>query len=168
MATKSDFTAQQWGKIVVSPLLAGFAVSAAAPSGLIGTLLESMASADALATARTDGAANALVRAAVDDLLTPERRMAARESVQRLIEGADLPEIKTRALTQLQATAVILDAAAPQDAAAFKDWLAQIAASVAGAAAEGGVLGFGGEKVSAAERAALAELDAALGRAPVR
>ncbi|GLI93348.1 hypothetical protein [Methylocystis echinoides] len=164
MATKPDFTAPQWEKIVESPLLAGFAVSAAAPSGLIGTLLESMASADALAAARTDATANTLVRAVVDDLLTPERRMAARESVQRLIEGADLPEIKTRALAQLQMTAGILDASAPLDAAAFKGWLAEIAARVAAAATEGGVLGFGGEKISAAERAALAELDAVLGR----
>jgi hypothetical protein len=167
MATKKDFTPQQWRTIAEAPLIVGFAVTAAAPSGFIGTLLESMASADALALARTDPAADELVRAVVDDLHTPGRRTAARESVQRLIEGAELPEIKARALTQLRATAEILDAAAPQGAGPYKDWLAQIATRVANAAAEGSFAGFGDERISPAERDALAEIDAALGRAPI-
>lgn len=162
MATKDDFTASQWNRLAEAPLLAGLAVSAAAPSGLIGAILESMATADALARVQTDQAANELIRALVDDLLTAERRTAARDGVQRLIEGAELPEIKTRALAALRETADILDAVAPQDARAFRAWLAQIALAVAGAASEGGVLGFGGEKISAAERAALQEIDAAL------
>jgi len=75
MATKPDFTPEQWRKLLEAPLLVGFAVSAAAPSGLIGTFLASMASADALAAARSD--ASELVRAVVDDLLTAEGRTAA-------------------------------------------------------------------------------------------
>jgi hypothetical protein len=163
MATKADFTPDEWRQLLEAPLLAGFAVSAAAPSGLIGTLLESMASADALAAARADGS-DELVRNVVDDLLTPEGRTAAREGVQRLIEGAELPEIRARALAQLREAARILDAVAPQAAGSFKTWLTRIAARVAGAAAEGGFLGVGGEPVSAAERAALAEIDAVLTR----
>jgi hypothetical protein len=163
MATKADFTPDQWSRILEAPLLAGFAVSAAAPSGLIGTLLESMASADALAAARADGA-NELVRSVVDDLLTPEGRTAAREGVQRLIEGAELTEIRARALARLREAARILDTGAPQDAPGFKTWLTQIAARVAAAATEGGFLGVGGEKISATEHTALAEIDAALTR----
>lgn len=163
MATKADFAPDQWRRLTEAPLLAGFAVSASAPSGLLGTLLESMASADALAAARADGA-NELVGDVVDDLLTPEGRTAARVGVQRLIEGADLPEIRERALSQLRETARILDAVAPQDAGSFKKWLTQIAACVAGAAAEGGFLGVGGEQISDAERSALAAIDAALTR----
>ncbi len=163
MATKADFTADQWRRLLEAPLLAGFAVSASAPSGLIGTLLESMASADALAAPRADGA-NELVGNVVDDLLTPEARTAARVGVQRLIEGADLPEIRARALSQLRETARILDAVAPRDSGSFKTWLTQIATCVAGAAAEGGFLGVGGEQISDAERSALADIDAALTR----
>ena len=128
MATKPDFTPEQWRKLLEAPLLVGFAVSAAAPSGLIGTLLESMASADALAAARSD--ASELVRAVVDDLLTAEGRTAARTGVQRLIEGAELSEIKSRALAHLGEAARIVDAVAPGEAAAFKNWVAQIAACV--------------------------------------
>lgn len=162
MATKLDFTPEQWRSLLEAPLLAGFAVSAAAPSGFIGTLLESMASADALAAGEKD--ASELVRSVVADLLTARGRSAARGGVQRLIEGAEICEIKARALTQLAEAAQIVDANAPAEAVAYKAWVAQIAVCVAGAAAEGGFLGIGGEMISAEERAVLLEIDVALSR----
>jgi hypothetical protein len=50
----------------------------------------------------------------------------------------------------------------PDDAPGFRTWLRAIAADAADASSEGGFLGFGGVKVSEAEKATLAELDAAL------
>ena len=66
------------------------------------------------------------------------------------------------ALTELQAVAGIVAAKAPGSAAAFKDWLKTIAGKVSEAGTEGGFLGFGGEKVSAAEKATLDRLATAL------
>ena len=58
----------------------------------------------------------------------------------------------------------MLDAKAPGDAAAFKDWLRQISQSTAEAASEGGGLfGIGGVQVSDAEKATLTEISTALG-----
>jgi hypothetical protein len=48
MATKADFTPDEWKSLLQSPLLVGVAVSAAEPNGLFGMLKESMASARAL------------------------------------------------------------------------------------------------------------------------
>jgi hypothetical protein len=45
MATKADFTPDEWKLLLQSPLIAGVAISAADPSGLIGMMRESMASA---------------------------------------------------------------------------------------------------------------------------
>jgi hypothetical protein len=45
----------------------------------------------------------------------------------------------------------------------FKSWLVSIAGKVANAATEGGFFGFGGEKVSGAETAAINELASSLG-----
>ena len=59
MATKADFTADEWKLLLQSPLLAGVAVSAADPSGLIGMMKESMASARALLQATADPNADA-------------------------------------------------------------------------------------------------------------
>ena len=50
-------------------------------------------------------------------------------------------------------SSAILDANAPSDAAAFKAWLRGISQKVAEAGVEGGFLGFGGVKVSDAEKA---------------
>jgi hypothetical protein len=163
MATKSDFTPEQWGKLVQAPLLADFAVSAADPSGLIGTLQEGMASARALAAAKSDPSSDALIKAVVEDLLTAEGRAAARKRVQSLIQGAELSQIKARALAELGEAGKILDTVAPADAGPFKKWLNAVANSVAEAASEGGFLGFGGVKVSEAERATLGEISTALG-----
>jgi hypothetical protein len=57
----------------------------------------------------------------------------------------------------------VVDAKAPDDSAAFKDWLRQISQHVAEAAKEGGFLGIGGVLVSDAEKATLAEISSALG-----
>lgn len=163
MADKSNFTADEWKKVLESPLLAGFAVSAGDPSGFIGTLQEGLANAKALAAAKADPGADALIKAVVDDLLTADGRAAARDGVKNVVQGAQLSEMKDRALTELRRTASILDAKTPNEAKAFKNWLNHIANTVAEAGTEGGFLGFGGVKVTDTERATLAEISTALG-----
>ncbi len=162
MATKTDFTADEWKSLLESPLLAGFAISAADPSGFIGTIKEGWASAKELAAAKTS-ASDELIKAVADDLFTAEGRSAARDGVHALVKGAQLSELKERALAELKRAATIVDAKAPTDAAAFKTWLAHIAQLVAEASAEGGFLGFGGVQVSDKEKATLVELNKSLG-----
>jgi hypothetical protein len=66
------------------------------------------------------------------------------------------------AVSELQAVTAIVATKAPGSAGAFKEWLKVIAGKVADAGTEGGFLGFGGEKVSAAEKATLDRLATAL------
>jgi hypothetical protein len=54
----------------------------------------------------------------------------------------------------------------PDQAEGYKKWLLEIAGKVANAATEGGFFGFGGERVSAAETAAINELASSLGVKP--
>jgi hypothetical protein len=58
---------------------------------------------------------------------------------------------------------VLVNQKAPGEAKAFNGWLAQIAQTVAEAGTEGGFLGFGGVKVSDAEKATLSEISQILG-----
>jgi hypothetical protein len=51
----------------------------------------------------------------------------------------------------------------PDEAAGFKSWLVGIANKVAEASTEGGFFGIGGERVTQAEKQAIAELATALG-----
>jgi hypothetical protein len=164
MATKADFTPDEWKLLLQSPLAAGIAVSAADPSGLIGMFKESMASARALITAASDANADALVKAVANDFETPEGRDLAQEGVKAAVAGAaNSIDISTRAVAAVKSAAALLDAKGGADAVPFKTWLAGVAKAVAEAAPEGGFLGFGGTQVSAAEKATVAEIAAALG-----
>ena len=161
MVSKNDFAPVEWKKLVQAPLLAGFAVSAADPSGFVGSLQEAFANAKELANAKT-GAQGELVKLIADEILSPSGRADAREGIRTIVQGAKLEEIKGRALDALKETAAIVRNKAPGEAAAFNSWLAEIAKTVAEAGTEGGFLGFGGVKVSDTEQATLAEISAIL------
>ena len=73
MADKSSFTPEEWTLLLRSVMTAGIAVSMAEPSGLWGLLKEGVASAKALAEAKIDPGADALVKAVVGDFDTCHR-----------------------------------------------------------------------------------------------
>src|SRR5215208_5764452 len=119
-----------------------------------------------LLDAKQNAAANPLAKAVAEDITTPETRTAARDRLQEQFKGAQLDEIKGKAIQELRAIAALVDAKAPEDAAGFKAWLRDVAQKAAEAGNEGGFLGFGGVAVSDAERATLAEISTALGSTP--
>ncbi len=163
MATKANFSREEWTKILQSVPMASMAVTAADPSGLWGMLKESIASGRALLEAKTDASSNELVKAVADDFGTSEDRTAAREGLQAQLSGTNPSEIKAKAIAALREVSSLLDAKAPADAPGFKAWLQHVAQVAAEAATEGGFLGFGGVQVSDAEKATLAEISSALG-----
>jgi hypothetical protein len=162
MADKSSFTADEWKKLIEAPMLAGIAVTAADPSGLWGTLKESIAASGALAKAKADAAADPLIKAIAAEYETSEGRRVALDGIKARLGGGKPADATSRAVAALGEAAAILDAKAPANAAAVRRWLAAISRAVAEAAKEGGVLGFGGVQVSDAEKATLAQVAAAL------
>ena len=162
MANKSDFTPDEWRLVMASPMLAGMAITLADPSGIFGTLKEGFTGANALLAARKNDQANAIVKAIVADFDTPEGRTAARDGIRADLTGKTAAELKVQALENLRKVSSIVGAKAPSDAPAFREWLKSVAVHAAEASSEGGFLGFGGVRVSDAEKATLAELDAAL------
>jgi hypothetical protein len=163
MATKSDFTSEEWGKLLASPMVAGMAITAADPSGVWGLIKEGMAGGWALVEARQNAQANPLVKAVAEDFATSGGRAAARTELQaRFGGGANAAALKNVALSELRSVAKILGTKAPADAASFRLWLQGVAQKAAEAGTEGGFLGFGGVAVSDAEKATLAEISTAL------
>ena len=120
MATKSNFTSEEWGKLLASPMVAGMAITAADPGGLWSLLKEGMAGGWALLEARQNTQANQLVKAVAEDFSTAEGRTAARAAVDARFTGAKLDGLKDKALAELKSISSILDAKAPDDAAPFK------------------------------------------------
>jgi hypothetical protein len=162
MATRSNFTHDEWSRLLSSPMIAGMAITAADPSGVWGLLKEGMAGGWALLEARQNAQANTLVRAVAEDFATAEGRAAARTALQSRFSGTTFSALKATALVELGAVAEILNAKAPNETAAFKAWLQEVAQKAAEAGTEGGFLGFGGVAVSEAEKATLAEISKAL------
>jgi hypothetical protein len=163
MANKSSFTPEEWSRLVASPVVASMAITAADPGGLWSLLQESMSSGWALLEAKQNAQATPLVKAVADDIANSETRNAVRESFQSQFKGSQFADIKRKAIEELGAVSHLLDAKAPDEAAAFKSWLLGVAQKSAEAGKEGGFLGFGGVAVSDAERATLAEIGTALG-----
>jgi hypothetical protein len=163
MADRSTFTPAEWSLLLESVMMAGIAVTAAEPSGLLGVLKEGMATSGTLMRAREDASANALVKAVAASFETAEGRSAARDGLKGRLEGARPADVTARCLERLRQARALLEEKAPDDAPAFKDWLLRIGRHTAEAAKEGGVLGFGGVAVSEKEQATLAEISAALG-----
>ena len=162
MASKASFTPDEWGRVLASPMVAGMAITAADPSGLWGLMKEGMAGGWALLHAKQNPNANALVKALADDFATGDARSPARERIQTTFKGAQLGDLKGRAVEELRAVASIVRTKAPEDAPAFTAWLRDVAQKAAEASKEGGFLGFGGVAVSDAEKTTLAEISAAL------
>ena len=159
MADKSNFTPDEWKLLLESVTMAGVAVSAADPSGLWGLLKESFAEGTALMAAKTDPTTKPAV---VADFQTAQGRSTARDGLKEKLSGLKPAEITAKCIETLGQAGMVVDAKAPDDAAAFKGWLRQISQHVAEAAKEGGLFSTGSASVSDKEKATLQEISSAL------
>jgi hypothetical protein len=161
MATKADFTAEEWEEIKRAPFMAGLAVVAASPSGPFGVVKEMFAVGRTLAEVKTQAASSDLVKALVADL---EAGGARAQSPPPELQGKSPDEIKSYAVESCRRIATIVDRKAkPEEAQGFKQWLVSVSQRVANAAREGGFLGFGGTQVSDQEASVIKELSTSLG-----
>jgi hypothetical protein len=160
MASKADFTPEEWAQIRKSPMMASLAVVTASPSGPVGLVKEMFAVGKLIAETKTKSGANGLVEALVTDIATREG-MEQAKPVE--IKGMSSEQVRNHAVDALKTVAALVDRKAPGDAAGFKTWLQEVAQRVANASKEGGFLGIGGTLVSEQEQAALKDTASALG-----
>ena len=164
MATKADFTQDEWATVRDTPYLAAMAVTVAGASGLVGTLKEAFAATSSLVEGMRSQ--SELVRL----LSGKEEIQAAQERIRSLMHpepGTDLAALKAKLESLVserarQAVVVLSKKGSSQDVAAYRDFVKGVGERVAEAAKEGSFLGFGGERVSEGERTMLATLDRAL------
>ena len=166
MADKSNFTPDEWKLLLESVTMAGIAISAADPSGLWGLLKESFAEGSELMAAKADPTAKPLIKALVADFQTAEGRTTARDGLKEKLKGLKPAEITAKCIETLGQAGQLVDAKAPDDAAAFKAWLRHISQHVAEASREGGLFGAGSGPVSDKEKTTLQQISTALELAP--
>lgn len=151
MTTKSDFTEDEWARIVRAPFVAGMAVSLADPGGAGETAKETMAT---LESATNPPSREQLLAEVSRDI------EAMRENKQSPLGGyrptAESGSAIDQVLEELRAVRAMVSAKAEADeAAAFGRWLLSAAQAAAGAVKEGGFMGFGAQQVSEREQAML-------------
>ncbi len=155
MTSMLGFTEEEWAILESAPLLAALAVGDLSdPKRWLTELYAVMNAAEAAESEPQ----SVLIRAVTE-------RMVAREG-DSIDLPADLPENPMEARNYLiagclQALRLVMHRS-PAEAVAFKYWLLELARKAAESTKEGGFLGIGGDRISAGERAALHELEAAL------
>jgi hypothetical protein len=160
MATKADFTAEEWEQIQRAPFMAGLAVVAASPSGPFGVIKELFAVGKMLGEVKTQGTSNDLIKALVADIEAGARDLSAPAE----LKGKTPEQVKSYAIESVRQVAALIDKKTkPDETQGFKQWLVSVAQKVAEAAKEGGFLGIGGTRVSEEEAATIKELSTTLG-----
>ena len=159
MSNITNFTPEELSLIRDIIPLTGFAVAVAGNSGIIGTFKEAAATARGLGEAAAKYPQNELIQSLLKDFGQNRPNMPKYNPLEANIQQ----KIKTDALEKIrQVIAVLSQKATPQEVSEFKQWIMAVSESVANAAKEGGFLGIGGERVSAAEKAVLSDLQGIL------
>ena len=162
MAKKETFNAEEWNLIRMAPVLVMTGVAAADPGGLIGAFKESFSGVSSMMEAFKGSSGLELMAALLAEKSMPtmpdKKQMLGEGSAEQLsanFKNSVLGYVK-------QAVALVKSKGTPEEAAAYEKMMAGVAEKVANAAKEGGFFGFGGERVSAGEKAFLDELNTAL------
>ena len=159
MASKSDFTPDEWKTIVAAAPMVGLAVTCASPNGPWGVMKEMLSMGMAMAEMIQKGSSNPLIADLAADL---KERQTKPEPPQGL---KDPEQCKEAALNHVRAVNDLLNRKVKGDEGdEFKKWLLTIGHRVAEASNEGGIFGFGGERVSEAEKNVLRQIAFALGQ----
>jgi hypothetical protein len=146
--SKADFNAEEWETVLQGPPSAGLVVIAADHGG---TVRESVSIAKAYVEARRSPGESALI----DEIV-------ASQPAVRPVPASSSEELRERCLATVREAVATVRAKAPEEVERYRAFVRDVAARAAEAAKEGGFLGVGGERVSEAERRALADIDAAL------
>jgi len=184
MTTRSDYSQDEWDILKRSVVLPGLLISKASPSDFIGQAIETEVMLDTLKKMAKDETATQLLIALTGEMaVQPDPTLDGENEDEAILEEEAETDGQPQEASNLpppgqtgdqlqaqewlenlrQAASIVEQKAVPGEATQYKQWLMQSAIKVAEAAKEGSFLGFGGQKVSAAEAKLLEEIAAALG-----
>jgi hypothetical protein len=147
VTTKSDFTEDEWPRIVRAPLVAGLAISLADPGGPIEAAKETMATLKSATNPPSHE--QLLAEVALEIQAMTQQRHNPLGGYKPSADGSPGDQV----LEELRAVQTMVAAkATAEEAAAFGRWLLAAAQAAADAAKEGGFMGFGAEQVSGREQ----------------
>ncbi len=164
MASKADFTEEEWTRIKRAPFVAGMAISLADPGGPIEAVKETAAALKTVLGAAEEGGRGELVDAAAREVADEARQRKNPLAGFKPSRGANAGVEIVDELAEVNR--IVSEKAPPEDAAALRAWLLAAAQEAANAAKEGGFMGFHAERVSEGEQRMLDKLDEVLAAPP--
>ena len=154
MTTKTDFSDEEWTRVLRAPFVAGMAISLADPGGPIEMSNETMTTMKSATNPPTRE--QLLTEIALDiQSMTQQRQNPLKDFKP---QAPDQIHEELRAVSDL-----VTSKASAEEAAAFKQWLLTTAQAAADAAKEGGFMGFGANQVSEGETKMLDQLRVTIG-----
>ena len=157
MASKADFSPEEWKTIVAAAPMVGLAVMCASPNGPWGAMKEMLSMGMAIAEMLQKGSSNALIAELAADLKARQTKLEPPQEIK------DPESCRELALGHVKAVNDLINRKVKaEEAAEFKHWLLALGSRVAEASNEGGIFGFGGERVSDSEKNVLRQIAFAL------
>ncbi|HET6966716.1 MAG TPA: hypothetical protein VFI44_00490 [Ornithinibacter sp.] len=159
MTTRSDFTDEEWVRVVRGPMVAGLAISLADPGGPIEMAKESMATLKA--ATNPPSREQLLAEVALEiQAMAQQRQNPLKGFKPTPAPGQGPGDVVVEELRTVQS--LVAATATPEEAAAFGTWLVTAAQAAADAAKDGGFMGFHAEQVSAREQSMIDQVRAAV------
>jgi hypothetical protein len=154
MTTKSDFTEDEWSRVVRAPFVAGMAISLADPGGPIEATKETMATLKS--ATNPPSREQLLAEVALEVQAMAQQKQSPLAGYRPTGQGAPAGEQVVEELRAVQA--LVVAKASHEEAEAFGTWLVTAAQAAADAAKEGGFMGIGAVRVSDREQTMLERL----------
>lgn len=158
MTTKSDFSEEDWARIIRAPFVAGLAISLADPGGPIEAGKETMATMKS--ATNPPSREQLLAEVALEVQAMAQERRHPLKGYKPQAEGAAGKQV-IQELREVQA--LVAATATAEESAAYAAWLVASAQAAAEAAKEGGFMGFRAQQVSEGEQAMLEQVREAVG-----
>ena len=170
MSLEDRFTEDEIFLLTNTPTLIGTVMAFAEGSGL-GTIKEMFASSKSFINGIKQYPNNQIIAGILPavgefkEAMSKAKEMREKGLARLKEQNIDSTEkLKGQLIKDSQAIAKLLDEkATPEEAKEYKEWAITIAENVAKAAKEGGILGFGGTRISDGEKEAFTQIADALG-----
>lgn len=154
MATRADFTDEEWARLERAPFVAGIAITLADPGGPIEAIKESSAVLKVVtesAQSAEGGFVGEVAKSVIEKAQQRQSPLGDFKPKGALAGEQILEELRA-------ANELVGEKASAEEASAYRAWLLDAAQRSAEAAKEGGFMGIGAEQVSEGEQQMLDKL----------
>jgi hypothetical protein len=160
MTAKTDYTPEEWSKLIAAPYHTAMLVVIA---DMNVTFLKEITAMAQAVMATVQGTENELLKEIASDFSQKENQEQIKPEIEGLKNEKDPAILKQKLLDYVAASCNLVTEKDPEDGDVYRKWLLYLADATAKGSKEGGFLGIGAVRVSDQEQYALDELANVLG-----